>query len=144
MHIHNPSQPPYSFTILQSPFNSADDILKAIFNKNNKKSSSFLLAPTGPRERAYPVKSSGYAFDAYVPLTSFNFGWLYSERRGMYSFTGTFCHPRQFEFHTARAVFFVLWIALAFVGFEIIRLALVVLGTSLMKGVSNRWRFFSN
>ncbi len=142
--IHNPSQPPYSYTIFRSVSNSADDILRAIFDKLKKQSSSILLAPTGPRERAYPVRKAGFVFDAYVPLTSFDFGWLYSERRGMYSFMGTFCHPRQFEFHTARAVFFVIWIALAFITFEGVRLLLIAAGTSLWRYTLERRDFYAN
>ena len=69
-----------------------DKILNCI--KTFKKS-SFVFDPAGPRERAYPIRNK--AFDKWAPLTAIDFGFLYGEQRGMYSFTGKFCHERRFE-----------------------------------------------
>ena len=43
----------------------------------------------------------------------------------MYSFTGEFCHERQFAVRWWRGVWFVVWVVLAFLIYEVVR-ALVV------------------
>ena len=40
---------------------------------------------------------------------------------GMYSFTGEFCHQRKFAVRRWRAVWFVIWIILAFFMYEVAR-----------------------
>jgi hypothetical protein len=45
----------------------------------------------------------------------------------MYSFTGEFCHERRFAVRNWRAVWFVIWIVLAFFIYEVTR-ALVLWG----------------
>jgi hypothetical protein len=44
----------------------------------------------------------------------------------MYSFTGEFCHEHRFKVRWARGVWFVVWVTLAFLFYEVVR-ALVIL-----------------
>jgi len=45
----------------------------------------------------------------------------------MYSFTGEFCHERRFAIRWARGVWFVVWVTLAFLIYEVIRAGVVFL-----------------
>jgi len=39
----------------------------------------------------------------------------------MYSFTGEFCHERHFAVRKSRAVWFIIWVLLAFLTYEVVR-----------------------
>ena len=45
----------------------------------------------------------------------------------MYSFTGEFCHERHFQVRWWRGIWFILWIVLAFLIYEVVR-AMAVYG----------------
>lgn len=125
--IHVASQPPYVWTTLSRKSLSAgvvtaDDVLREIFHKRK---STFMYSATGALERAYAPLNGGYSW--YAPWTTLQFGWLFTERRGMYSFTGEFCHPRQFTVHVARAVWFVVWCIAGYVIFELCRALLILI-----------------
>lgn len=131
--IHVASQPAFVWTTLSrsrlesashSPQNiTKDDILRELFIE---KRSTFLYSATGASGRAYPRLRSGlFQYHWFAPLTTIQFGWLFTERKGMYSFTGEFCHERQFELHVKRIVWFIFWCVLGFIAFEVTRAMIV-------------------
>lgn len=128
--IHYAAQPAYVWTTLSRASLSdgvitGDDILKELFIK---KKSTFMFSATGAAGRAYPSLNRGlFQYAWFAPLTTIQFGWLFTERKGMYSFTGEFCHEKQFELHVARIVWFLIWCFLGFGVFEVIRSILVIL-----------------
>lgn len=127
--IHYSSQPAYVWTILKRsslPDNvTADAILEAIFIQ---KQSTFIYSATGAAGRAYPVLRRGFfQYAWFAPWTTIQFGWLFTENRGMYSFTGEFCQPKQFELHVSRIIWFLIWIILAYITYELLRAAIVMI-----------------
>lgn len=131
--VHYATQPPNCWTLLsrsslmqKSNKITVDDVLDEIFGK---KKSTFMYSATGAPGRAYPALRTGWLEYAwFAPFTSLQFGWLFTERRGMYSFTGEFCHEKQFEVHVKRAVWFIVWCLCAFAAHEVVRASVIVLG----------------
>jgi hypothetical protein len=132
--IHGPTHEPHGWTTLlvdeKDRFNQA--AILARFKKRG--ATSFLFNGEGPIERSWVPRNP--AWDKWASLTSIDFGYLYDEQRGMfcsdvdagmYSFTGEFCQERRFAVRKWRAVWFIIWIVLAFFIYEVVR-ALVLWG----------------
>lgn len=118
--IHGVSEAPYVWNALNVTNRTVDGVLDALFS--SKGSSTFLYSATGPIERAYfPERNTFFGYNAWVPLRSLSFDWLFDESKGMYSFTGEFCQPRQFAFHGARIFWFVLYVLCFFLAYELAR-----------------------
>ncbi|BFZ55507.1 hypothetical protein PYCC9005_002548 [Savitreella phatthalungensis] len=125
--IHVASNPPYVWNALNVTDRSINGILDALFRRN----STFLYSATGPVERAYfPERQTFGGYNAWAPLTALQFGWLFSEDKGMYSFTGEFCQPRKFELYGSRIFWFVLYIGCFFLMYELGR-ALILSASTL-------------
>lgn len=127
--IHGPTHEPHAWTTLlvdeEDRFNQ-----KAILKQFKKPGgTSFLFNGEGPIERSWVPRNP--AWDKWAPLTAINFGYLFDEQRGtitmvmanlgMYSFTGEFCHERHFAVRYWRGIWFIIWVVLAFLIYEVSR-----------------------
>ncbi|KAI9250606.1 Polymerase/histidinol phosphatase-like protein [Sporodiniella umbellata] len=112
--------------------NAAHMTRASIMNEIRQRRTSFLFDPAGTRPRVYVDASSRYKL--LTPLTDLGdyFGMFYDDKKGMYSFQGTFCHPQVLTAHSAVAGWFVFWCLLFLMSFELVRWA-VLLGRSRWK-----------
>jgi hypothetical protein len=58
----------------------------------------------------------------------------------MYSFTGEFCHERRFAVRWARGVWFIVWVTLAFLIYEVVRAGVVWLWAEFIRRREGRIR----
>ncbi|KAF8468324.1 Polymerase/histidinol phosphatase-like protein [Kalaharituber pfeilii] len=105
--LHSPEEVPHGWTVLKDTPLTIPAILKRL----RKGETGFVMHPVDTGKVVqYPPDN--HDFDKWAPLVSLDFGFLYEERRGMYSFTGEFCHERRFELKWGRAWWMVVWVLL--------------------------------
>ncbi|ORX62163.1 PHP domain-like protein [Hesseltinella vesiculosa] len=115
--VHHPSVPVNAWLTVNSPAMNKSSIM----NEITARRTSFLYDPTGTPQRVYPDTSSGY--EQLMPLTSLGdyFGMFYSIDKGMYSFQGTFCQPQQFQIQNNVIAWFIFWLIILMVVYELVR-----------------------
>lgn len=120
--LHGPEDVPHGWTVMRdTPLT-----IPAILDRLREGKSGIVHHPIGIGKTVlYPRENP--AWDKWAPLASMDFGFLYDDHKGMYSFTGEFCHERRFEVHSGRAVWFVTWVLLAWGGYELVRWCLGVM-----------------
>lgn len=93
----------------------------AIMQEIRDRKTSFLFDPAGTRPRAYVDSPSSY--NTLVPLTWLGdyFGMFYNDYKGMYSFQGSFCHPEMLSVNGSIIGWFLFWIIVFMVVFELVR-----------------------
>ncbi|KAL1923574.1 uncharacterized protein VTP21DRAFT_8554 [Calcarisporiella thermophila] len=116
--VHHPAESSNAWTILKAPSLTKEAILAEL----RARRTTFLFDPAGPTPRAYPRENPEYY--RLAPLTNLAgyFSDFYTESKGMYSFQGTFCHPRRFSAHEEYISYFILYLIVFLVLFEIARL----------------------
>ena len=133
--IHGPTHEPHAWNTLlvdeKDRFNQTA-VLKRFKEPN---ATSFLFNGEGPLERSSVPRNP--AWDKWAPLVSVDFGYLYDESNGiarwckvnigMYSFTGEFCHEHRFAMRWSRGIWFIVWVTMAFLIYEVAR-AIVLWG----------------
>ncbi|KAI9030967.1 Polymerase/histidinol phosphatase-like protein [Phycomyces nitens] len=99
----------------------------AIMQEIRNKRTSFLLDPAGTRQRAYSDNQPKY--NRLLPLTALGgyFGMFYSDYKGMYSFHGTFCHAHRLDVHGDLIGWFIFWVLVGLLAFELCRGACLAL-----------------
>lgn len=114
--IHTAEDVPYGWTLIKdTPLN-----VPAILEKLKNGETSFASHPTGVGKKIiWPENNPEW--DKWAPLVGMDFGFLYDDIHGMYSFTGEWCHEQRLIVHQGRAVWFVIWTILAWVGYEVAR-----------------------
>jgi hypothetical protein len=123
--IHHPAIPANAWLTVNSPAMNKSAIMQEIIARRT----SFLFDPTGTPERVSVASSPAY--DQLTPLTWLGdyFGMFYTEDKGMYSFQGSFCHPEQFAIRNNVIGWFLFWLLLFVLAFELVR-SLVILISS--------------
>jgi hypothetical protein len=121
--VHYPDVPANAWTLIQA----ANYTKEAILNEIRARRTSFLFDPTGTNQRAYPIDNSAYW--QLAPLTTLGnyFGGFYSDSKGMYSFQGTFCQPEVLEVHRSMIGWFIFWVIISIVAFEVLRAIIITL-----------------
>lgn len=124
--VHHPSVPANTWLAVQAANKTSRS---AIMDAIRARRTSFLMDPAGTRPRAYPGTPSSY--DMLLPLTGLGsyFGMFYTDMKGMYSFQGTFCHPEQLTVHGNVIGWFIFWLLLFFLVFELVRAFVIWLST---------------
>jgi hypothetical protein len=127
--VHYPSVPANAWTLLQTANNTKAAILEEI----RARRTSFLFDPTGTNQRAYPDENSNYWTLAPVTGLGNYFGAFYDDSKGMYSFQGTFCQPEVLEVHGSMIGWFIFWLLLSILVFEIVRVAVLSLYSYILR-----------
>lgn len=135
--LHSPEEVPHGWTLMRdTPLT-----LSAILEKLRKGQTSFVFHPTGVGKRVLWPEANP-EWDKWAPLVGMDFGYFYEDLRGMYSFTGEFCHERRFVIYKGRAVWFVTWVTIAWGGYEVVRwllgLVWVIIKSRAAKKSANR------
>lgn len=114
--LHSPDEVPHGWTLMKdTPLT-----IPAILEKLKKGETSFASHPTGIGKTVlWPENNPEW--DKWAPLVGMDFGFLYEEFHGMYSFTGEWCHERKVVVYKGRAMWFVIWTALAWGVYEGVR-----------------------
>ncbi|KAI8074847.1 polymerase/histidinol phosphatase-like protein [Gongronella butleri] len=114
--VHDPSVPVNAWLAVNSTMDKASILAEIVARRT-----SFLYDPTGTPQRAYPSMSAAY--DRLSPLTLLGdyFSMFYSLNKGMYSFQGTFCQPEQFQVNADVIGWFLFWLILMIIVFELFR-----------------------
>ncbi|KAI9474140.1 MAG: polymerase/histidinol phosphatase-like protein [Benjaminiella poitrasii] len=120
MDIHHPSVGAQVWLTVNSTLDRA-----AIMNEIRNRRTSFLFDPAGTRPRVYVDSPSSYL--ALTPLSYLGdyFGMFYSDMKGMYSFQGTFCHSEQLTINKSVIGWFIFWILVFLLTFELVRLCVI-------------------
>lgn len=102
--------------------NTANLTRTAIMNEIRNRRTSFLFDPAGTRPRVYINSPASYL--TLTPLTWLGdyFSMFYSDSKGMYSFQGSFCHPEIMTINGTIIGWFIFWVIIFLVAFELIRL----------------------
>lgn len=131
--IHNPEDMPHAWTVLNVPVDaSADphdefhpargiteqDILN-LLRSRKPGATNFYYDPIGPHSRTYPPLNPSREW--FLPLTTLDFTYFWSENSGMYSFVNGFCHDRVFRLRWRAILGFIGWCLLALFMYEAIR-----------------------
>lgn len=126
--VHHPSTPAQTWLAVQAPNMTRAGIMQAI----RARQTSFLMDPAGTPQRAYPTTNAGYS--TLLPLTALGayFGMFYSDTKGMYSFQGTFCQPEQLVVNGNVIGWFIFWLLLLVLIFELLRLAVLCSASMMM------------
>ncbi|KAI8988808.1 Polymerase/histidinol phosphatase-like protein [Pilobolus umbonatus] len=116
--IHHPTSAAETWLTIQSPNMTKEAILNEIRNRRT----SFLSDPAGTRPRVYVDYAASY--NMLRPLLDMGsyFTMFYSDSKGMYDFQGSFCHPQVFKVHGNLIGWFVFWVVVFIVSFEVVRL----------------------
>ncbi|CAO3674285.1 unnamed protein product [Umbelopsis vinacea] len=130
--VHYPDVPANAWTLVQTTNYTKQAILQEI----RARRTSFLFDPTGTNPRAYPSENSAYW--QLAPLTTLGsyFNSFYSDSKGMYSFQGTFCQPEVLEVHNSMIGWFMFWIIVSILIFEIVRAIVITLWSLLRRKTS--------
>jgi hypothetical protein len=130
--VHYPDVPANAWTLVQTTNYTKQAILQEI----RARRTSFLFDPTGTNPRAYPSENSAYW--QLAPLTTLGsyFNSFYSDSKGMYSFQGTFCQPEVLEVHNSMIGWFIFWVIVSILIFEIVRAVVITLWSLLRRKTS--------
>lgn len=130
--VHYPDVPANAWTLVQT----ANYTKESILNEIKARRTSFLFDPTGTNTRSYPSENSAYW--KLAPLTTLGdyFNSFYSDSKGMYSFQGTFCQPEVLEVHNSMIGWFIFWLFISIVVFELVRAAVITLWSLLRRKTS--------
>lgn len=121
--IHNPSDTVRAVTVLDGPL-TQKNIINKLKRKSVRSKSTFYYDPIGPTG-AQIVPPYNNKRNKWAPLAMLNFGYMWDESKGMYSFVDGFCHERKFTFRYGAAFWTLFWIVLGWVLYELTR-AIVV------------------
>ncbi|CAO0793482.1 unnamed protein product [Mucor circinelloides] len=118
MDIHHPSVGAQVWLTV----NAANMSRAAIMEEIRGRRTSFLFDPAGTRPRVYVNSPSSYL--TLTPLTYLGdyFGMFYYDDKGMYSFQGTFCHPELLTVNGSVIGWFIFWVIIFLLAFELVRL----------------------
>ncbi|CEP15838.1 hypothetical protein [Parasitella parasitica] len=121
MDIHHPSVGAQVWLTVNAANMSRTSIMEEIRNRRT----SFLFDPAGTRPRAYVDSPASYL--TLTPLTYLGdyFGMFYSDDKGMYSFQGTFCHPEILTVNGSVIGWFIFWVIVLMLTFELVRLCVI-------------------
>ncbi|KAG2174493.1 hypothetical protein INT44_006756 [Umbelopsis vinacea] len=130
--VHYPNVPANAWTLLQA----ANYTKESILNEIKARRTSFLFDPTGTNARSYPSENAAYW--QLAPLTTLGdyFNSFYSDSKGMYSFQGTFCQPEVLEVHNSMIGWFIFWLFISIVVFELVRAGVMALWSLLQRKYS--------
>ncbi|KAI8372107.1 Polymerase/histidinol phosphatase-like protein [Blakeslea trispora] len=117
MDLHHPSVGAQVWLTVQA----AEFTRTSIMQEIRARRTSFLFDPAGTRPRVYVDSPASYR--ALTPLTYLGdyFGMFYDDLKGMYSFQGTFCHPEQLSVHGSVIGWFIFWVLVFMIVFELVR-----------------------
>ncbi|OZJ03830.1 hypothetical protein BZG36_03827 [Bifiguratus adelaidae] len=113
--MHYPYVAANAWTIVNAANFSKDSIMSELLARRN----TFYFDPTGTRNVSYPPDNPAYYRLASLLTLADFFGSFYTDMKGMYSFQGTFCQPRIFYLHGTMVAWFVGYIIIAHIFFEI-------------------------
>ncbi|KAI8369562.1 Polymerase/histidinol phosphatase-like protein [Radiomyces spectabilis] len=130
--LHHPSVAANVWLVV----NAVNNTRKAIMDEIRARRTSFLFDPAGTPQRAYPVPSKKYALLSPLLTLGGYFGIFYSDSKGMYSFQGTFCHPEKLQVHKDVIGWFIFWVFIGIIAFELVRLLILVTWDVMVR----RWR----
>ena len=87
---------------------------------------SLLLDPTDLANSIYAASlpqrpKENWRYDRWAPLLSWDVGFWYEERKGMYDFNGGFCHRRVWRVRWRRVGWFFIWVLVGWGGGEVVR-----------------------
>lgn len=118
MDLHHPSVGAQVWLSVNASLDKAS-IMQEIRNRKT----SFLFDPAGTRPIAYV--DSPAAYNRLLPLTLLGdyFGMFYTDYKGMYSFQGTFCHPEMMQVNGSIIGWFIFWMIILMIAFELVRFA---------------------
>ncbi|GAN02430.1 conserved hypothetical protein [Mucor ambiguus] len=121
MDIHHPSVGAQVWLTVNAANMSRAGIMEEIRNRRT----SFLFDPAGTRPRVYVDSPASYL--TLTPLTYLGdyFGMFYYDDKGMYSFQGTFCHPELLTVNGSVIGWFIFWIIIFLLAFELARLCVI-------------------
>ncbi|KAF7721531.1 hypothetical protein EC973_004529 [Apophysomyces ossiformis] len=121
--VHHPSVGANVWLTIQADNMTRQSIMEEIRSRRT----SFLFDPAGTRPRVYVDPPSSY--NMLQPLTNLAsyFGMFFTDITGMYSFQGTFCHPKKLLIHRDIIGWFVFWNIIGLTVLEIVR-GLLLLG----------------
>lgn len=121
MDIHHPSVGAQVWLTV----NAANMSRTAIMEEIRSRRTSFLFDPAGTRPRVYVDSPPSYL--TLTPLTYLGdyFGMFYYDDKGMYSFQGTFCHPELLTVNGSVIGWFIFWVIIFLLAFELVRLCVI-------------------
>lgn len=116
--VHHPSVGAQAWLTV----NAANMTKAAIMQEIRNRRTSFLFDPAGTQPRVYV--DSPRAYDFLTPLLYLGdyFGMFYTDNKGMYSFQGTFCQPEILIVNGSVIGWFIFWIIIMIITFELTRL----------------------
>ncbi|KAL0087954.1 polymerase/histidinol phosphatase-like protein [Phycomyces blakesleeanus] len=116
--VHHPSVGANVWLTVNVTKMDRQSIMQEIRNRHT----SFLLDPAGTRQRSYS-DSQPRSYNRLLPLTALGgyFSMFYTDYKGMYSFHGTFCHPERLIVHGDLVGWFIFWVLVGLLMFEIVR-----------------------
>ncbi|KAG1076372.1 hypothetical protein G6F41_000068 [Rhizopus arrhizus] len=117
MDLHHPSVGAQTWLTV----NATNMTRASIMNEIRNRRTSFLFDPAGTRPRVYV--DAPYRYKLLTPLLALGdyFGMFYTDMKGMYSFQGTFCHPEHLSPQSTVIGWFIFWVLLFLVCFEVVR-----------------------
>ncbi|KAI7883049.1 PHP domain-like protein, partial [Lichtheimia hyalospora FSU 10163] len=132
--VHHPSMGASTWLTVQAANFTRQGVMDAIQTRKT----SFLMDPAGTRPIAYPDSNPKY--DMLMPLTGLGpyFNMFYTDNKGMYSFQGTFCHPEKLDVHGNIIGWFIFWLFIMVLVYELVRVALIYGSTWIMQRIKRR------
>lgn len=116
--IHHPSVGAQGWLTV----NATNMTKAAIMQEIRAKRTSFLFDPAGTQPRAYVNSPSSYNLLLPLTLLGSYFSMFYSVSKGMYSFQGTFCQPEMLSINGSVIGWFIFWVLICIIVFELTRL----------------------
>ncbi|KAI9310944.1 Polymerase/histidinol phosphatase-like protein [Dichotomocladium elegans] len=132
--IHSASMGAATWLVAQA----ANFTRAAIVDALRARRTSFLMDPAGSRRMVYPSTPS--KFEMLLPLTGLGsyFGMFYTDYKGMYSFQGTFCQPERLEVHGNVIGWFIFWLFIFMVVYELARFIVILVAAWISDVLSKR------
>lgn len=116
--VHHPSVGAQAWLTV----NAANMTKAAIMQEIRSRRTSFLFDPAGTQPRVYVDSPAAYNFLTPLLYLGDYFGMFYTDNKGMYSFQGTFCQPEILTVNGSIIGWFIFWIAVMIITFEMTRL----------------------